>query len=261
MLKPIIKTAVVDDDAKSRKILNYMLNKFPELDVIGEAEDISSAIKLIETTKPDLVFLDIHLKNESGFDLVKHFPLFPKIVFVSSYDNYALQAFEVDAVDYLTKPINKERLELTISKYIRNVDMQFRTHDGNMEENNFDRNEQIEHDNSKKLTNEDRIFISDTGDSCFIKISSIQVITAQKDYSDVHTFGGKNTLVLRTMKEWEEQLPENFVRIHRSIIINLDHVAELDRASNSAFIFRIEGISIPFRMSRRYASKIKERFR
>jgi len=297
-----LNTVIVDDDMQSRKILGILLKKFPQVKVVGEASSVSSAVDIIEETQPDSVFLDIRLGANSGFELIEKISDKAKVIFVSSYDDYALQAFEVNALDYLKKPIEKDRLAITVSRLLAiknnngNIDFQdagiqnllsenneeepfipqrtskkieFELHDKQDidETDTADLEDDIEEnaansDPSKRLEYDDRLFITADGVSKFIKISSIQCITAEKDYSYIYLTGSKKLLILKPMVEWEDRLtPKYFVRIHRSTIVNLEYVEKVEKWFNASYRVYMLNIHEPFQMSRRYASKLKERFK
>lgn len=302
-----VNTVIVDDDLQSRKLLGILLKKFPQIKVVGEASNITSALDIIKETKPDSVFLDIKLGANSGFELVDKISCEAKVIFVSAYDDYALRAFEVNALDYIKKPIEKERLAKAITRLLatkngngsnghdkllkessaqilkekfdnelikqnNSNEKSFTSNElGDDDEENFDELEitdDLEKDNSnnldskKKLEYDDRLFITSDGVSKFIKISNIQCITAEKDYSYIYLLGGKKLLVLKPMVEWEERLtPKHFVRIHRSTIVNLECVEKVEKWFNASYRVYIQNLHEPFQMSRRYASKLKERFK
>lgn len=276
-----VSTVLIDDDLNSRKLLNILLKKFPDIEVVGEAASLTKAIDIVQQTKPDSVFLDICLGNNSGFDLVNKISPGSKVIFISSFDDYALRAFKVNALDYIKKPIDFERLSITVNRLISNT-MEIKKLEKNKNEKNdpepdelndiieedddYSENDSINSDiktSKKKLFDyDDRIFISYDNVSRFIKISTIECITAEKDYSYVYISGAKRVLVLRSMVEWEERLPKkNFVRIHRSTIANLEYIEKVEKWFNSSYLVFVQNISEPFQMSRRYATKLKERFK
>jgi len=261
------------------------LKKFPQVKVVGEASSIPKALTLIKEKKPDSIFLDICLGSGSGFDLLNNISSDTNIVFVSAFDDYALRAFEVNALDYLQKPIEFDRLAVTISRLLGNkehaVAAAAESESGSSEnlvasnddldesEEGFSiddsEDEEISEENSgykKNLEYDDRLFITVDGISRFIKVNSILCITAEKDYTYIYLNDGKKFLVLKPMVEWEERLtPKFFVRIHRSTIVNLEYVEKVEKWFNSSYHVYIQNIEEPFQMSRRYASKLKERFK
>lgn len=300
------KSLIIDDDPGCRRVLFKMLKKYPDVSVVGEAGNINSALSLFKSEEPDNVFLDIKLKNESGFDLVHQIPQKTRVIFVSGYDHYALKAFEMNAFDYIKKPFDAERLDQTVKKLISdfkshhnekypdvadplkaeeklighngngsNGNGQFGFKYGNGEIINLYEEDDDEigegkdvellsrpHHVNKILDYDDRIFITTENVSRFLKISQILCITAEKDYTYIVTTGGKKFLVLKSMTEWEDRLtPKYFVRIHRSSIVNLEFVEKVERWFNYSYQVYVNGIEEPFQMSRRYSTKLKERFR
>ncbi len=270
--KTKLTAVVVDDDADSRKLLNLLLKKHPQVSVVGEADNIPNAMDIIKKKRPDSIFLDIKLQNGNGFDLMDKITTDANVVFVSAFDDYALRAFEVNALDYLQKPINAERLDVTIERLLKKNNgyglhkTPVQITSGETGSDDFDLikddDDTVDPENTNKLDYDDRLFITVDGVPRFIKVSSIQCITAEKDYTYLYMVGGKKVLVLKPMVEWEERLPQKFfVRIHRSTIVNLEYVDKVEKWFNSSYHLYIQAIEQPFQMSRRYASKLKERFK
>ncbi|MCX6224040.1 MAG: LytTR family DNA-binding domain-containing protein [Bacteroidia bacterium] len=233
-----LSAILVDDERLARKDLRLMLNEFKTIEIIGEADHSATAISLIEQTDPDLIFLDIQMPGESGFEMLEKVKTRAKIIFVTAFDEYAIRAFEVNALDYLLKPVSPARLKATIDRLFEKP-----------EEPPVVR---------KRLTRDDRLFILFGSGYKFIRINTILYIASSGDYSEVHLSDGLRGLTNRSMQEWEERLPEStFCRIHRSTIINLDFVIKVEEWFNSTFRVSIQGVKEPFIMSRRYASHIK----
>lgn len=235
------KALVVDDERLARKDLSNMLSEINSVEVIGEAEDVPSALKAISELKPDIVFLDIQMPGQTGFDLVEQVDFKGKIIFVTAYDEFALRAFEINALDYLMKPVNKNRLQKSI--------------------------ERIESEASPKITNlvqlkyDDKLFTTIGSKMQFLKINSIQLIQSDGDYTYVTTSEGTKGLITKTMKEWEERLPENhFIRVHRNSIINTNFIDEIEKWFNYSYRVKLKGIEEPVIISRRYAKKLKNLF-
>jgi two-component system LytT family response regulator len=234
------RAIIIDDERLARKEMRSLLAEFDEIIVAGEAEDIASALMLIEDEKPDLVFLDIQLSHESGFELLEKTEQYFRLIFVTAFDAYAVRAFEVNAIDYLLKPVNPERLAKAI--------------------------ERLGHESAPvKAANlfqfEDRIFLQPGGRSLFLKVSEISHIAAANDYSEVFTSDKRKFLVEKSLREWETRLPlKNFLRIHRGILINLEEIEHIENWSNRTFQIRLKNYSQPFNVSRRYAVKLKDKF-
>jgi two-component system, LytTR family, response regulator len=232
---------IVDDERLARKELRSLLSDFDKISIVGEAENLTEAVELIHKSKPDVVFLDIQLQNENGFDLLDLIEKDFKLIFVTAFDNFAIRAFEINALDYLLKPVNPERLAKTLERLLES-------------------DEKIETP-LRKLEYEDRIFLELGERSKFLKISSIKYISADGDYSQIFTSDGGQHLITKSLKEWEERLPEKyFVRIHRSTIINFEFIEKVEGWFNRSFQVFLNGVNEPFTISRRYSSAIKEKF-
>ena len=234
------KTLIIDDERLARKDLLLLLKEHGNIDVVGEAEDVPSALKAINDLNPDLIFLDIQMPGESGFDLLDKTKIQSKIIFVTAFDEYAIRAFEINALDYLLKPIHPDRLARAIDRL------------ESIEENGGDAGRQLEY--------EDRLFLTIDTRMRFLKVNSIMSITAAGDYSEVLTKDGEKGLALKSMKEWENRLPDTyFVRIHRSTIINMEYIERLEEWFNYSYRVYLKGVENPFVMSRRYAVKLKQK--
>jgi two-component system, LytTR family, response regulator len=234
-----IKAILVDDERLARVNLRRMLVTFPEIEIAGEAGSCESAVELISQNKPQLIFLDIQLSGETGFDLLELIDNSIKIIFVTAYDEYAIRAFEVNAIDYLLKPVNPERLKASIERVLNR--------------------EKTQKSDEKSFKYSDSIYVRlNNYASRFIKISSITCIEPVGNYSKIVTIEGKHCLVLKTLKQWQEELPDNnFVRIHRSSIVNIEHVERIEKKSNTPHRAFLKNISEPLEVSRRYAKKLK----
>lgn len=233
---------VIDDERLARLTLIRDLEKFPEITVAGEASGIASAMELISKTNPDLLFLDIQLDDGSGFDLLNQADFSGRVIFTTAYDEYAIRAFEVNAVDYLMKPVSVSRLADAIRK--------------------LDEGKSAEPaDRGKKLTYEDRLMVMHRKSVNFIKVSSIIYVKASRQYSNIYTREGKEYLTSRTLGEWESRLPEqNFCRIHRSIIINFDFIEKIDYSVSGTAEIKITGLPDKLPVSRNYFRHIRHRY-
>ncbi len=239
-MKKSYKAIIVDDERLARKELKSMLQKFERIAVIGEAEDVPSAVELIKSSNPQVLFLDIQMPGKSGFDLLNELKIDAHVIFVTAFDEYAIRAFEVNALDYLLKPITNERLEKAI--------------------NRIGESEESENIVFNKLNYDDRLLISVDSHLQFLKISSMVSINSAGDYSEIKGINGQKGLTNKSMKEWEQRLPENyFCRIHRSTIINMEYVEKMEEWFNYSYRVYLKGISDPYLISRRYVSKLKEK--
>jgi two-component system LytT family response regulator len=234
-----LKAIIVDDERLARLNLRKLLLPHPEIKIVGEAGSCESAIDLINLNNPTLIFLDIQLGGETGFDLCEVINNSIKVIFVTAYDEYAIRAFEVNAIDYLLKPVNPARLNNAIEKVIK-------------------REKELVSE-TKSYEYSDSIYVRlNNYTSKFIKVSSISFIEPVGNYSKIVTIEGKHCLVLKTLKQWQEELPDNnFVRIHRSSIINIEHVDHIEKNSKTRHMAFLKNMPEPLEVSRRYAKNLK----
>lgn len=233
---------LVDDERLARKELRSMLAEHAAIEVIGEAENVEQAIKLIRAQQPQVIFLDIQMPGETGFALLEKIDPDFKVIFVTAFDAYAIRAFEVNALDYLLKPINPDRLARAIERLSASPEI-------------------LLPQPMRKLEYEDRLFLEIDEHSRFLKINTIICISAAGDYSEIVTSDGQKSLVLKSLKEWEDRLPEKyFTRIHRSTIINLEYIERIVGWFNRSYQVHLRHLKEPLTMSRRYAVKLKLKF-
>jgi two-component system LytT family response regulator len=232
---------IIDDERLARFSLAKKLRNFPEINIVGEASGIASAIKAIEALNPDLLFLDIQLSDGNGLDLFNKIDYSGKVIFVTAYDDYAFRAFEINAQDYLLKPVSIERLKNTINRL-----------------KSEDQKEAFTA--ISKFRYDDRIMIEQKNSIHFLKIDSIVLINASKSYTIIIDKAGKKYLVCRSMTEWESRLPEeHFCRVHRKSIVNFNFVERTEKSGNTAII-NIIGITDPVVVSRGYYKYMKLRY-
>jgi two-component system, LytTR family, response regulator len=234
---------IIDDERLARLALKKDLEKFPEITILGEATGIATAKPLIEQIKPNLIFLDIQLTDGTGFDLLNQVEYSGKVIFVTAYDKYAFRAFEVNAIDYLLKPISLKRLKSAIDKLSKNGDQ-----------------DQVQ-STLIKLNYDDRLMVMHRNIVNFIKINSISAICASREYSYIRTTDGKEYLTSNNISQWENRLPDqNFCRIHRSTIINFDHIVKISHNISGTGEVVLQGSFQLYNISRNYFKKIKQRY-
>ncbi len=204
----LFKTIIIDDERLAREEVKRALTNFKEFEVIGEASYVDEAISLIEELKPDLIFLDIHMPEKSGFDLLEELTTVPEVVFTTAYDQYAVKAFELNALDYLVKPLREERFAKTIEKVKQEL---------------IDNTEVV----STVLPMHQKIFIKD-GEKChFIPLTEIHFIESLDNYARLF-FGKEKAMIKRSLNLLSEKLdPKVFFRVNRSQMINIHYIKEI----------------------------------
>jgi two-component system LytT family response regulator len=266
-MKNVLKTIIVDDEVLARRGLRHRLADIPDLDIIAEARNGREALELIEEFNPDLVFLDIQMPGMDGFDVLRALPddAMPAIVFVTAFDDYAIKAFEANALDYLLKPIEDDRLAEALNR-VRQTHAEKRA---------------VEHKasllrllgqitgqpvrNMKELTargvdrikkkDKPRLAIRDGGRTIWVPQQDIEWIDAAGDYMCVHA-RGETHIMRTTMKKLESELdPEILQRIHRSTIVNIHKVTEMRAHINGEYFLTLEG-GHRIKLSRSYKDKL-----
>lgn len=235
------RALVIDDEKLARKAIISLIRDFPAIEVAGEADDANQAAGLIAKHDPDLLFLDIQMPGKTGFDLLNEVEYKGEVIFITAYDEYALRAFEINALDYLMKPISPDRFKKAIQRL-------------------HEKEERQAPPLKQNLRYDDRLFLLMGKHMVFLKVSSIVYIQAEGDYTQITTSEGKKGLILKSMKEWSMRLPDtHFCRIHRSYIVNLDFVEEIEKEYNYDFTVKLKNCDKSLVMSRRYARFLKEK--
>ncbi len=219
----MMRTLIVDDEPLARERLQTLLRQEPDIELIGECADGRDAVSTIESKAPDLVFLDIQMPGVDGFGVLQaleHRPL-PAVIFVTAYDQYALRAFDVHAVDYLLKPFTARRFQKALSR--ARAELQREGGQSGLERRLMDMIQDLGGDKRQPK----RIVVKSSGRVYFLKVDEIDWIEAEGNYVRLHV--GPNSHLLReTMKGMEAALdPDRFIRIHRSTIVNTERIREL----------------------------------
>jgi two-component system LytT family response regulator len=261
-MKPL-RAIVVDDEKLARRGLALRLADIEQVDVIAECANGEEALQVIGTESPDLVFLDIQMPGMDGFDLVCELQAdaMPLIIFVTAFDQYAIDAFRIHAVDYILKPIDDERLEEAVERAvtrhaISSPDSKERLLALVSGRNESSAAKELVADDSPARTWPERLTIKDGSDFQFIRIADIQWIDAAGDYMCVHA-GGKTHIMRTTMKQLEASLdPDIFIRVHRSSIVNANSIATATSHLNGEYVLTLEG-GARLKVSRSYRERIK----
>lgn len=241
-----MRTLIIDDERLARKELATLLKDYPQIEIIGECSNVDEARDEIEKHKPDLIFLDIQMPGKNGFDLLDELHFMPQVVFVTAYDEYAIKAFEVNALDYLLKPVETKRLDETIKKMENRISEIRAQQPLNDEDQNFG-----------KLGEEDQIFLKD-GEKCwFVTLKDVRMFESEGNYVRVY-FNTFKPLILKSLNNLEERLdPKVFFRTNRKFIVNLRWVDHIENWFNGGLQVTLrDGTKVE--VSRRQAAKFKD---
>ena len=231
------RALLIDDEPPARDILRALLAAHADVVVTAEAGTLASAREALACDDYDLVFLDIQLRGGTGFDLVPHVRAGAKIIFVTAFDSHALRAFEVNALDYLLKPVAPQRLAHALARL-----------------------EQPPAPSALPLTTDDRVLLKlGSGQERFVLLTDIRLLASCENYSEVTLAGGEHFLVRKTMKAWETALPSShFLRVHRTAIVNVAHITRIERVTEATSRVHLDGVADPVAVSYRYLPTLRE---
>jgi len=237
----MIKAIIVEDSRLARQELKTMLKDFPQITITGEADSAEQALALIEADKPDLLFLDIHLPGKNGFEILQELDQVPAVIFTTAFDQYALQSFEYNTIDYLLKPIAPERLDRAIKKA----------------------EEQLQQRESpvrvEKLTAAGRIFVKDGNKCWFVTIGDIRLFESKGNYTQIF-FDKNSPLILKSIQHIENTLDnQQFIRVNRQQIVNAKFISNVAETFGGRLKLTLTG-NETIEVSRRQANKIRELF-
>ncbi len=237
-----MRTVIIDDEAPARAALRGLLRDRADIALVGEAETIEEGARRLGLADYDLVFLDVQLRGGTGFDLVPFVRPEARVIFVTASDQYAVRAFEVNALDYLIKPVRPQRLDEALRRVAGGAAPAVASP-------------------APVLTPRDFVYVRiGNGTSRFVALADLAMIVSNENYSEAHLGDGTRLLVRRTMKAWEEALPAtHFVRVHRTAILNLARYRGADRPSYETALLHVDGLAEPVRASFRYLPDLRER--
>lgn len=233
-----MKAIIVDDERLARQELKSLLAEHKDIEVIAECANAAEAKEKIAQLKPDVVFLDIQMPGKNGLELAQELSPVPELVFVTAYDEFALRAFEVNALDYLLKPVQPDRLAETVKKL-------------------FSKEEEVPQEFRTVLTDEDQVFLKD-GERCwFVKLSNVRLFESEGNYVRVF-FEGNKPLILRSLNNLEQRLsPNSFFRASRKHIVNLRWIENIEPWFNGGLMVKLKG-GEQIEISRRQSVKLKD---
>lgn len=237
------KAIIIDDERLARAELKKLLLEFPSIEVIGEAANAKEGIEKIENLSPDLIFLDIQMPGKTGFDMLTELDSAPHVIFTTAYDEYALKAFEVNALDYLMKPIEPRRLADALQKLQQVEEKELAN--------------AVAGFNRSILTEQDQVFVKD-GERCwFVKLGDVRMFESVGNYAKVF-FSTYKPLILKSLNSLEERLDEKvFFRANRKHIVNMRMIEKIEPYFNGGLLLEIRG-GEKVEVSRRQAVKFKE---
>jgi two-component system LytT family response regulator len=236
----LLRALIVDDEAPAREDLVQLLECHYNVKIVGEANSAANAAVLCSDLQPNLIFLDVQMPGGDGFSLLSKLDPLPAIIFVTGYDEYAVRAFEVNAVDYLIKPVNPQRLADALQRIIHAPPQTER----------------------KPFLPNDRIFLRNGKKVRVVYVSHISGIKAEENYTDVLISDGSTVFMRRTISEWEELLPKPpFFTPHRSLIVNLQAVGDVVLESRAEISFKLEGRPHPLKLGQRPAARLRKALR
>lgn len=236
-----MKAILIDDERLARQELRNLLAPYNEIQIVGEANNAETAVESIKQLKPDVIFLDIQMPGKNGFELLEEISGVPEVVFVTAYDEYAIRAFEINALDYLLKPVQANRLAETVKKILNREAV--------------DKSESKEQ--SHTLHDDDQVFVKD-GEKCwFVKLADIRLFESEGNYVRVY-FDKNRPLILRSLNNLDERLNNRtFFRASRKHIINLKWVDSIENWFNGGLMVKLRN-GEQVEISRRQAAKLKD---
>ena len=237
------KAIIIDDERLARNELKKLLSEFPDIEVVGEAANAAEGIEKIESLSPDLIFLDIQMPGKTGFDMLMELERAPHVIFTTAYDEFALKAFEVNALDYLMKPVEPKRLADAIHKLQQAEEKELAAAMVGM--------------NRGMLGENDQVFVKD-GERCwFVKLGEVRLFESVCNYAKVY-FGPNKPLILKSLNALEDKLDERiFFRANRKHIINMRMIEKVEPYFNGGLLLDLKA-GEKIEVSRRQAVKFKE---
>ncbi|MGY8981459.1 MAG: LytR/AlgR family response regulator transcription factor [Cytophagales bacterium] len=242
-----MRAIIIDDERLARKELNNLLENYPEIEIVDQAVNADEALEKIIQLDPELIFLDIQMPGKTGFELLEELEKVPKVIFTTAYDEFAIKAFDVNALDYLLKPIQEERLKDAINKVlaVQASALAERAQEGVSEI-------------KEQLGMNDQVFVKD-GDRCwFISLKEIRLFESDGNYIKVY-FNNVKPMIHKSLNALDEKLDErSFFRASRKHIINLSWIETIETWFNGGLLVQLKG-GEKVEVSRRQAARFKEK--
>ena len=257
-MKPLIRAVLVDDEPPARERLATLLAAHPNVRVIGEAGDVPEAARLCAELRPDLIFLDIQMPRASGFELLPLLTTNPSIIFVTAFDRFAVRAFEVNALDYLLKPVHPDRLAMALER-IERIELVEEGEAGEVSEAGELGEAEDYSSEAACLLESDMVRLQEDRKLRVVPITMISYIEAEGNFTRVYLAAGPPAFVRRSLAVWNRILPPSlFVRIERSMILRLAAVQQLRYDSREKAVVELEGRAHPLELRRRAALRLRQ---
>lgn len=240
---------IIDDEKLARELLREFLETFPQIEIIGECNKGTDAVEQINKLKPDMIFLDVQMPGMNGFDVLDEIEHEPYVIFTTAYDQYAIQAFERNAVDYLLKPLDQDRFKLAVDRALKRKKME----EGNIE----DLLGSLRPENPR-TSYDSHIFVQKSEKLFNLPLDEIIYLEASGDYTVISTKNDQFVSSSGIGKLEEIMNPDTFIRVHRSTIVNVNYLKEIERHFNGGMVVKMQnGKSFP--VSRTYAKLIRKK--
>ncbi|HRG78589.1 MAG TPA: LytTR family DNA-binding domain-containing protein, partial [Cyclobacteriaceae bacterium] len=240
---------IIDDEKLARELLREFLETFPQIEIIGECNKGADAVEQINKLKPDMIFLDVQMPGMNGFDVLDEIEHEPYVIFTTAYDQYAIKAFERNAVDYLLKPLDQERFKLAVERALKRKKME----EGNLEDLLGSLRTV-----SPRTSYDSHIFVQKSEKLFNLPVEEIIYLEASGDYTVISTKNDQFVSSSGIGKLEEIMNPDTFIRVHRSTIVNVNFLKEIERHFNGGMMVKMQnGKSFP--VSRTYAKLIRKK--
>lgn len=235
----MFRALLIDDERLARLEMTRLLAEYPQIEIVGEAANANEGLEKIDELDPDIIFLDIQMPGKTGFEMLEELDKAPDVIFVTAYDEFALKAFEVNALDYLVKPVDPARLAIVVQKLINAGE------------------KEAPQQSKGRLYENDQVFVKD-GEKCwFVKLGEVRMFESAGNYAKVF-FGGHKPLILKSLNALEERLDDKvFFRANRKVIVNMRMIEKVEPYFNGGLLLDVRG-GDKIEVSRRQAVKLKE---
>lgn len=241
----VLRAMIVDDEHPARRWLRRLLGNYQDIDIVGEAESVAQAREVVAELQPDVVFLDVQMPPETGFDLLPWLPACTRVIFVTAFDSFAVKAFEANALDYLLKPVHPDRLAQAVGRLHAGATHQPRG--------------QIAADPHTALTMDDLIPARDRDVLRMISVDRIAVIQAEGAYTKIIISGAPTVMMLCAIGDWEARLPSPpFARLDRSRIVNLGKVTQAVAKNRNQTLLTLDGVEEQIELGRAASQRLRQ---